>query len=197
MPKEKLDATTAKSGHKSRDIFALVAVTVGIFAILALVPIVLAHYLPTPEVRGQFGDMFGLANSLFSGLAFAGLIYTILLQRRELSLQREELALTRVELSRSATALENSEKAMAAQVRVASQTSRLTAIAQLIEYHDRNIERTEAEMRRYPNRGIGTDSPRQRAYLGRALDRLSKELLADEDLPGEPTVTYPSSKDQP
>lgn len=41
--------------------------------------------------RGTFGDMFGGTNALFSGLAFVGLIYTILLQRSELALTREEL----------------------------------------------------------------------------------------------------------
>jgi hypothetical protein len=49
--------------------------------------------------RGQFGDMFGAVNALFSGLAFAGIIITILLQREELSLQRSELQLTRSEFS--------------------------------------------------------------------------------------------------
>lgn len=44
---------------------------------------------------GEFGDMFGAVNSLFSGLAFAGIIYTIFLQRHELKLQREELTDTR------------------------------------------------------------------------------------------------------
>lgn len=48
--------------------------------------------------RGTFGDMFGAVNALFSGLAFATLIYTIFLQRKELSLQRQELSLTRNEL---------------------------------------------------------------------------------------------------
>lgn len=48
--------------------------------------------------RGTFGDMFGAINSLFSGLAFASIVYTILLQRQELSLQRHELQLTRLEL---------------------------------------------------------------------------------------------------
>jgi hypothetical protein len=56
------------------------------------------------DVRGQFGDIFGGVNALFTGLAFAGVIYTILLQRRELELQREELRLNRAELSRSARA---------------------------------------------------------------------------------------------
>lgn len=48
--------------------------------------------------RGTFGDMFGAVNALFSGLAFAGLIYTVWLQRKELQLQRTELSLTRIEL---------------------------------------------------------------------------------------------------
>ena len=31
------------------------------------------------EIRGQLGDMFGAVNSLFSGLAFAGLIVTLII----------------------------------------------------------------------------------------------------------------------
>lgn len=49
------------------------------------------------EERGQFGDMFGAVNALFSGLAFAGLIITLIQQREELSLQRNELKQTRYE----------------------------------------------------------------------------------------------------
>jgi len=49
--------------------------------------------------RGTFGDMFGALTALFSGLAFAGIIYTILLQRQELRLQRRELRLSRQEFS--------------------------------------------------------------------------------------------------
>ena len=48
---------------------------------------------------GVFGDSFGLLTSLFSGLAFAGLIITIVMQRDELALQRQELNLTREELN--------------------------------------------------------------------------------------------------
>lgn len=51
-----------------------------------------------PSERGQFGDMFGATNALFSGLAFAGLIITLILQRKELGLQRDELEETRKEL---------------------------------------------------------------------------------------------------
>ena len=56
--------------------------------------------------KGAFGDLFGSLNALFSGLAFAGLIYTIYLQRQELELQRTELRENREELARAATAHE-------------------------------------------------------------------------------------------
>lgn len=49
------------------------------------------------DKAGVFGDSFGVLTSLFSGLAFAGIILTILLQREELRLQREELEKTREE----------------------------------------------------------------------------------------------------
>jgi hypothetical protein len=45
--------------------------------------------------RGTFGDMFGASNALFSGLAFAGIIYTIYLQRIELTKQHKELEETK------------------------------------------------------------------------------------------------------
>ncbi|PKN35628.1 MAG: hypothetical protein CVU61_02060 [Deltaproteobacteria bacterium HGW-Deltaproteobacteria-19] len=60
--------------------------------------------------RGTFGDMFGAVNALFSGLAFAGVIYAIFLQRKELILQREELQLTRKELEGQKQELEIQNK---------------------------------------------------------------------------------------
>lgn len=43
------------------------------------------------DERGTFGDMFGFANALFTGLSVVGLIATIFLQRRDLNIQRTEL----------------------------------------------------------------------------------------------------------
>jgi len=45
--------------------------------------------------RGTFGDMFGASNALFSGLAFAGVAYAIMLQRAEVAISREELERSR------------------------------------------------------------------------------------------------------
>lgn len=62
--------------------------------------------------RGTFGDMFGAVNALFSGLAFAGLIVTLLYQKEELKLQREELAQTREELKGQREEFEEQNKTM-------------------------------------------------------------------------------------
>jgi hypothetical protein len=52
-------------------------------------------WMPNETHQGQSGDMFGSLNTLYSGLAFAVLIGTLVLQRAELRLQRRELADTR------------------------------------------------------------------------------------------------------
>src|SRR4051812_12720237 len=41
------------------------------------------------EKAGQYGDSFGRVNALFSGLAFAGVVFAIILQTIELRYQRE------------------------------------------------------------------------------------------------------------
>ena len=44
-----------------------------------------------PTCASGFGDQYGVLNTFFTGLAFVGLIATILLQRKDLDLQRKEL----------------------------------------------------------------------------------------------------------
>lgn len=53
------------------------------------------------EDAGWFGDQFGALNTLFSGLAFAGVIYAIFQQRQDLNNQQNEIALQRAELKLS------------------------------------------------------------------------------------------------
>ncbi|GAA0135639.1 hypothetical protein YSY43_24790 [Paenibacillus sp. YSY-4.3] len=61
--------------------------------------------------RGTIGDMFGSINTLFSGLAFGGIIYTIYQQRAEFRLQREELQLQREEVAKTNLAMNEQVKA--------------------------------------------------------------------------------------
>lgn len=60
----------------------------------------ICYYGSVASEAGQFGDMFGAVNALFTGLAFAGVIVTVYLQSDELRLQRKELELTRNEFKK-------------------------------------------------------------------------------------------------
>lgn len=91
--------------------------------------------LTSANFRGTFGDMFGAVNSLFSGLALAGIIITILLQRQELALQRKELQYTRDELKRTADAQEKSEYALNRQAENLKMTAKLSALNTLVGYY--------------------------------------------------------------
>jgi hypothetical protein len=99
---------------------------------------------------GVFGDSFGAINSLFSGLAFVGLIFTIYLQKNELRLQREELKLQRNELKenreqlrRSAEAQEKTEILLEKQLLVDSRSAKINALTTIIENYN-------SEIRLYP-----------------------------------------------
>ncbi len=81
--------------------------------------------------------MFGAVNALFSGLAFAGIIYTIFLQKEELALQREELKANREELARAAKAQEASEIQLRAQAEILRLTAKINAINALRETYIR------------------------------------------------------------
>lgn len=70
-----------------------------IVSMVAFTPLIVSHLIMiTSDKHGQFGDMFGMTNAIFSGLAFLGVICAIILQSQELAAQREELKLSRREL---------------------------------------------------------------------------------------------------
>ena len=77
--------------------------------------LVTGQVLSPMKDRGTWGDMYGGLNALFSGLAFVGVIYAILLQSEELKLQRRELAETRAELKGQRQASEEQNKSIGQQ----------------------------------------------------------------------------------
>jgi DNA-binding protein H-NS len=93
--------------------------------------------------RGTFGDMFGAANALFSGLAFIGVIVAVMLQSRELALQRQELKETRDEITRQAMALEE-------QVLTAQRQRFETTLFNLLELKQKQI----ADFNAYQKDGV-------------------------------------------
>ena len=75
--------------------------------ILGLLPL---FVFSNAQDAGAIGDAFGGVNALFSGLAFAGLVVTLYMQRQELELQRNELSCTLDEHRKMAKAQEETEK---------------------------------------------------------------------------------------
>lgn len=111
----------------------------------------------------QLGDSFGLVAALFSGLAFAGVIVAILLQRAELRLQRRELELTRGELA-------GQKQAMLAQVKAAERQAFDSTFFQLLSLHQEVLAAIELS-----RSGGGT------VFNGRrAVDRVIMPVLQRE-----------------
>lgn len=70
-----------------------IIISIAVFVLVLSFNLILSCWinLPCPGTSGEFGDQFGVLNTLFTGLAFAGLIMTIILQRKDLALQRQEM----------------------------------------------------------------------------------------------------------
>lgn len=60
-------------------------------AVLVGYAVVVSSLYPKMSDSGQFGDMFGAVNALFSGFALAGVVGAIVLQRQDLDLTRKEM----------------------------------------------------------------------------------------------------------
>ena len=72
----------------------------GLFLLVLIIWVAYASYMCGSSCfndwsgKGQFGDMFGGLNALFSGFAFAGLLYTLILQRKSVEYQFNEISFT-------------------------------------------------------------------------------------------------------
>lgn len=69
-----------------------------LFAIIVISLIYSDYAVMTLPNFGALGDSFNIFTSLFTGLAFAGVVISVVLQTQELKLQRKELKLQRKEL---------------------------------------------------------------------------------------------------
>lgn len=101
--------------------FAIVTFVIFIGVVVTVwlaLPAFLAKNLATLSERGAFGDSFGSVNALFTGLAFAGVVFTILLQIRELRLQRADFLQQLEAMHQSKEEVEEQNKILRAQVEV-------------------------------------------------------------------------------
>jgi hypothetical protein len=158
-----------------------IVVGVGVIVLLVLGGVAVFLMGSTWTERGTIGDSFGMTNALFSGLAFAGVVYAILLQRQELALQREELQLTRQELSKSAAAQQQTAETQRQLAQLNAYTALMTyKLSEMREAldHSRNpgasIESTSKWTDRY--KAVRTECVRIEAYIENILFRVGGRL---------------------
>ncbi len=110
----------------------LVGASVAIFSIWSAWPFLVSRWIGLGAWKplaqyGQFGDMFGALNALFSGLAFGGVVVAIFLQRKDIHL-------TQIELRRQAAAQEQSQAALTEQAELANKTAQIHGITTLLDH---------------------------------------------------------------
>ncbi|RUW77450.1 MULTISPECIES: hypothetical protein [unclassified Mesorhizobium] len=101
-----------ESGATGISRLSLVLIFGGVIVLWIATPFAMRCIYPNLSDRGLSGDLYGSVNALFSGLAFAGVIVAILLQREELALQREEQKQMREEVQRSTEAQNEAQRAL-------------------------------------------------------------------------------------
>jgi hypothetical protein len=129
-----MDNNPLRPRRSQRDTLLFVVVftlTLGVWVAGAVIPF--AVYPDDLARASSFGESFGFVNALFSALAMMGVIYTI-------SLQRRDLTLTQWELRRSAKAQELSERALAEQARSMETVARLNAINAMARLYAEKIQ---------------------------------------------------------
>lgn len=101
----------------------------------------------TTEQQGQIGDKFGALNTLFTGVAFIGLAYSILSERqaREGAIERERQSREEANMQER-QAREQGEKAHARQVELAADTARMQALPVLIALQRDRIKGLAADL---------------------------------------------------
>lgn len=129
---------------------------------------------------GPFGDTYGALNTLFSGLAFAVLILSLFLQRKELEAQRIELEAQRFEIKESNLIAEAQRKITEQQAQLIEQQildSKVQAFYQLLFNYLEKREMKLKDLRISPNGDVYGNRVLQR-FCDRFEEKL-KNTLSD------------------
>ena len=156
-------------------IFNSFTVLVGLtFAVWFFSGLAIIYFIDYWGDRGTFGDLFGAVNALFSGLAFAGLLYSLFENKKQIMAQQEELLLNRQELLKARKIQEKTEKAIEAQVSQMKNTARLSGLNTLVNYFTAKINDAKSS-----DEEIKHAIEKRREAI-REIDRLIKWANADD-----------------
>lgn len=124
--------------NKSK-INVLIILIMLVIAVWAISGVLIIKFLTTWTDRGTFGDLFGAVNALFSGLAFAVLIYTIVLHRDEMKENRKEILLNKKNLERNAELQLKAHEVLIQQVEQTHLSAKMSAMKTLVDYYNNKI----------------------------------------------------------
>ncbi len=130
-----------KDNSKNHLLIKLILMVVLIWGLSALLIMI---FLSEWSDRGTFGDLFGAVNALFSALAFAVLIYTIILQREEIKQNREEIVLNRKELEKSSKLQKKAQDVLIKQVEQTHLSAKMNAMRTLVDYYNNQISNSKS-----------------------------------------------------
>ncbi|NTX15494.1 hypothetical protein HUA76_32465 [Myxococcus sp. CA056] len=121
----------------------------GIFLTWAAYGVAMKHIasLNSTTWPGTFGDSFGALNTLFTGLAFSGLIVSLSTQRKELTLQREELTHQRHALEEQGRQLASQAESMKRSAEAQERTAVAQERAALAQTHGALIAAKSEDLR--------------------------------------------------
>lgn len=147
----------------------LVSIPLVLIAWFVSYPIVDWFVYGSRESEGQFGDSFGAVNALFSGLAFALLIYTAMLQREDLLAQQEQL---------KAQLDEMKEQRILQAVQTQIQHGQLAASVTALQVEAIKAEITAIEIENRPTKNEATDKYQHVASQIRDQKNLMDQCIA-------------------
>lgn len=122
-----------------------------IVGLLVSIGFLLLNYFVATNMSkpGEFGDMFGVSNAAFSGLALAAVAYSIYAQSRELKLQGDATLISLQELKESVEAQKGSTEAQREQAQI--QEQQVLAIKEQIKVQNQQVlamnEQTDAQIK--------------------------------------------------
>ena len=119
---------------KSKPAFIIILVFCLVVIIWILFQIAMSFVFSNLNSRALFGDSFGALNTLFTGLAFAGVVISLIFQKNELELQRKELELTREEFAISEKSQQEIIDSSKTQSIIHAKTARLNALSAMLTY---------------------------------------------------------------
>lgn len=149
----------------------------GVIILWILCFILVLFVVPKLSDSGLFGDSFGVLNTLFSGLAFVGVIIAIFMQKEELSLQREEVKMQRIETARLADTQEKSTKIFAIQAEAMRTSANIGGLSASLDAVNKSIEEESQDS------GLFSRGPKMMALKEKRV-KIEEKLLdiSDESL---------------